>query len=218
MASVFNAYLAYQFIKILTTPWKKTDAYKLGIIDDKGTVLRKSADLETSVEKNAYSLVHRLVFNLKKILEKIPGGRSRIASYAAAFALLRENKDNDFSESELELFEELLIDYINECERNYEEDVLLEDIANSVGTASNLAGLGTTPPGTFAGMRVFPVKSDTYVKLFKGKKWYARWNKYIETEEAAPIREYIRKKPKNKIVIQDQVNGTMMILYRHNEI
>ena len=38
-------YLAYQFIKKLTTPFKDTEAYKLGIIDEKGKVLKKRSSL-----------------------------------------------------------------------------------------------------------------------------------------------------------------------------
>ena len=39
--SALDIFVAYKFIKILTTPFKKTDAYKLGIIDDEGKVLKK---------------------------------------------------------------------------------------------------------------------------------------------------------------------------------
>ena len=35
-----DTYLAYKFIKMLATRWKKTDAYKLGIIDEKGKRIR----------------------------------------------------------------------------------------------------------------------------------------------------------------------------------
>ena len=59
--SVVDTVVAYKFIKILSTPWKKTDAYKLGIIDDKGTVLKKRKDLKTSEEKKAYTIFHTLI-------------------------------------------------------------------------------------------------------------------------------------------------------------
>ena len=51
MASVFNAYLAYQFIKILTTPWNETEAFKNGIVDDEGNILKNSNQLKTDAEK-----------------------------------------------------------------------------------------------------------------------------------------------------------------------
>ena len=244
------------------------------------------------------------MFNLKRILERFPFGKSRIASYSAAFALLKESK-NDFSEEEYEMMESLLMEFINAHEeeivdlneeleyneswytdptnkvlsktalkkqydhavktlksvierkkqqagskglrhsieyyaqqiaRSYDyidtrqltnlfrseypalaEEFVSEEIVNSVGTGANIAGL-TGVPSKFAGMQVFPVKTNTYVNLFKGKKKFARWKKYMESDEAQPIRDYIKKKPKEKIVLMDQSTGTMMFLYRHNEI
>lgn len=85
-----DTYYTYRFIKILTTPWDELDAYELGIVDDEGNVLKKSRQLRTPEEKEAYTLFHRLVFNVKRLLEKLPLGRRRIASYAAALFLIRE--------------------------------------------------------------------------------------------------------------------------------
>jgi len=86
-----DTYYTYRFIKILTTPWDEMDAYELGIIDDEGNVLKKSRQLRTPEEKEAYTLFHRLVFNVKRLLEKLPLGRRRLASYAAALFLIREH-------------------------------------------------------------------------------------------------------------------------------
>lgn len=66
----------------------------MGIIDEKGNTLRKSSTLKTIEEKNAFTLLHRLVFNLKKILAKLPGGETKIASIAAAYFLIKENYAN----------------------------------------------------------------------------------------------------------------------------
>jgi len=79
---------ALRFLRLLTTPWKKTGAYKEGIIDDKGRKLRKP---KTAKEKNVYNLFHKLVFNLKRLLNKIPFGKSTLASYAAALWLIKEH-------------------------------------------------------------------------------------------------------------------------------
>ena len=80
-------FYALRFLRLLTTPWKKTTAFEVGIVDDKGKVIKKP---ETSEEKNAYGLFHKLVFNLKRLLNKIPLGKSTIASYAAALYLIKE--------------------------------------------------------------------------------------------------------------------------------
>lgn len=76
-----------RFLRLLTTPWNKTNAYKEGIIDDNGKVIKKP---ETSKEKAVYNTFHRLVYNLKRLLNKLPFGRSTIASYAAALFLIKE--------------------------------------------------------------------------------------------------------------------------------
>lgn len=79
-----------RFLRLLTTPWKKTNAYKEGIIDDNGKVIKKP---ETSKEKSVYNTFHRLVYNLKRLLNKLPFGRSTIASYAAALFLIKEESN-----------------------------------------------------------------------------------------------------------------------------
>ena len=77
---------AFRFLKLLTTPFNKTKAFELGIIDAKGKILKKSRELKTAEEKAAYTHFHRLVFNIKKI---IPG--NTFGSYAAALFLLKEH-------------------------------------------------------------------------------------------------------------------------------
>jgi len=80
-----DLYYTYRFLKILVTDWKDMDAYDEGIIDDKGKNLIKTKDLLSIAQKEAFTTFHRLVFNIKRILEKVPFGSSRIKSYAAAF-------------------------------------------------------------------------------------------------------------------------------------
>lgn len=80
----------FRFLKLLVTRFEDTDAYKKGIIDETGKRI-KSKKIETSDEKAAYTTFHRLVFNVKKLMAKAPGGSSRIASYAAALYLIKEH-------------------------------------------------------------------------------------------------------------------------------
>jgi len=81
---------ALRFLRLLTMPWEKTEAFKVGIVDDKGKKLKKP---DTPEERGAYSMFHRLVFNLRRLIQKVPGGGSKIASYLAAFWLIRETTD-----------------------------------------------------------------------------------------------------------------------------
>lgn len=72
-----------QFIK----PFNKWEAFKLGIIDEKGKVLRKRKELKTSEEKKSFGLYDVLILNMKKMLAVVPGGASRLGTIAAAMAL-----------------------------------------------------------------------------------------------------------------------------------
>jgi hypothetical protein len=85
-----DLYYTFRFVKLLTTPWDETDAYKLGIIDENGKRI-KSKSISTSEEKDAYTTFHRLVYNIKRLINRLPGGSSKIASYASAFFLLKEH-------------------------------------------------------------------------------------------------------------------------------
>jgi hypothetical protein len=84
-----DLYYTFRFLKMLTTPFDQTEAFKLGIIDEKGQRIKSKA-VKTSEEKDAYTTFHRLVFNIKKLLERLPGGGSRLASYAAGLFLIKE--------------------------------------------------------------------------------------------------------------------------------
>jgi len=83
-------YYALKFVTLLTRPWTETDAFKLGLIDDKGNVLNKGKQ-RTPAEQESLTKFHLLVFNIKKMLEKLPLGKTTIARYAAALYLLKEH-------------------------------------------------------------------------------------------------------------------------------
>ncbi len=83
MSRIIDGLIAWRLIKLLTTRFDRTEAYKLGIIDDKGKVLIKSKDIKDKKQRNAYTLLIRFVFNLKRMLGKI-GLKSRLGSAAAA--------------------------------------------------------------------------------------------------------------------------------------
>ena len=70
----------FRFLRLLTTPFEKTNAYKLGIIDEKGKRI-KSVKLDTSEKKSAYTPFNRIVYNIKKLLARAPGGSTRPVSY-----------------------------------------------------------------------------------------------------------------------------------------
>ena len=84
----------FRFLRLLTTPFEETEAYKRGIIDADGTFnkdFNKSSMENREAYKNYYTPFHRLVYNVKRLMAKAPGGGSRLASYAAALYLIKEN-------------------------------------------------------------------------------------------------------------------------------
>jgi hypothetical protein len=105
---IVDLFLVYQFLKRLTTPFEKWQACKLGIIDKDGNVLIHRKDFRTEAQRAAFGIFDQMVLNMKKLIEKVPGGKTRIATYAAALYLIREGHDTpDVSER---LFEEYIVE------------------------------------------------------------------------------------------------------------
>ena len=108
MSRAVDLLITYRIIKLLTTPFEKQDAYRLGIIDKNGKVLRKTKELKTGKERDSYTILHRFVFNLKRLINIVPGGKSKLGTYAAALGLLlKENKDINEIEIEKVLYKHL---------------------------------------------------------------------------------------------------------------
>ena len=185
MGSAIDLFVTYRFLKLLTTQFKKTDAYKLGIIDEKGNRITKkdsqevAVPLNTSQQKNSYTILHKLVFNIKKLFNKVPGLRSKVGTYAAALFLLKDT----FKESvaDPDMFEKEFVKYLKE--NNIEFDnciseevvgfgeilpkgnyVLVNDILNKedeaiTATAGDLVMTfeDQSPVDTILGIDIFPV-------------------------------------------------------------
>ena len=99
LTGAFNLATAYFFVKKMATPFEKTEAYKLGIIDKKGKVLKPMKELTSDKERKAYTLLDRVIWNIKKLMSFIPGGGSMLAGVAAATALLmKENMGYEVSD------------------------------------------------------------------------------------------------------------------------
>ena len=108
MGRAIDLLITYRVIKMLVTPFEKQPAYALGIIDKNGKVLKKAKTLKTGKEREAYTLLHRFVFNLKRLINIIPGGKSKLGTYAAALGLLlKESKDINMVELEKDLYKHL---------------------------------------------------------------------------------------------------------------
>ena len=123
MGRAIDLFVTYRFIKLLVTPFNKTDAFKNGVIDKDGYRLDK--ELNTIDEKNSYTILHKLVFNIKKIFGKVPGLRTKLGTYAAALFLLKDT----FKESvdDPDVFEKEFMKYLKE--QGYEiDDSISEEV------------------------------------------------------------------------------------------
>ena len=114
--------ITYRVIKLLVTPFNKQEAYAFGIIDDKGKVLKKFKTLKTPKEKKAYTFLHRFIFNLKRILQKVGLG-GKLGSFAVALALLIKEDTN--LRDKQQLIESAVIKYLKDT--NQYEQILNEE-------------------------------------------------------------------------------------------
>ena len=121
MSRAIDLIITYRVVKMLITPFNKFEAYKLGFIDDEGKVLVKMKDVRGSDRKH-YTMLHRFVFNLKRILQKVGLG-SRLGSFAVALALLI--KEDKSMAQHKDLIESAVITYLKE-ENLY--DMLLNEV------------------------------------------------------------------------------------------
>ena len=132
MGRAVDLFVTYRFIKLLTTPFEKTDAYKFGIIDKEGNRIREpnstrvKVELTTSTLKNSYTILHKLVFNIKKIFSKLPILKSKIGTYAAALFLLKDTFKEHVEDPDV--FEKEFMKYLKEnkieLDREISEEVI----------------------------------------------------------------------------------------------
>lgn len=125
MARLADLYLTYQFVTRLITPFDQWDAFKLGIISSEGKVLKKRKTLNTEEEKRAWGYFDIVAANVKKLITKLPGGDSKLMTYAATGLLMRE-------------------EYYHLDEEYIEK--IVEDLVNVVGQGK-VAGLGVGDQG-----------------------------------------------------------------------
>ena len=188
MAAAVDLFVTYRFLKLLTTPWEKQEACKFGVIDKNGNRIldpnqpgrKKGKPLTTIDERNSYTVLHKLIFNIKRLFEKVPGLRTKVGTYAAALYLLKDT----FKESmdDPDILEKEFMKYLKE--QGYEFDdsideevigfaevlpkgeyVLINDILNKESEDELTAKKGdkvvayedVPPTDTILGMEIFPV-------------------------------------------------------------
>ena len=167
MGRAIDLLITYRVIKLLVTPFEKQEAYKYGIIDKDGKVLRKAKDLQTAKEKDSYTLLHRFVFNLKRLINLIPGGKSKLGSYAAALGLLlKEQKELNAIEIERALYKHLvenkLIAYNDDIKESVGFDYLPEGRYTIVEDLKDLENNPSAEVGDIVSVPVDTKPFDNY--------------------------------------------------------
>lgn len=122
MNQTIDLAISYKFLKNLVTPFEKWPAYKLGLIDKEGNIIKPRRERMTQQERDALGYFDVVTLNLRKLLGKLPGGKSAIATYAAAYLLLKEYPKKqikeDYEPSEKEVAK-MLDDAIKEINEEY---------------------------------------------------------------------------------------------------
>ena len=242
MANLVDLYLVYRVLRQLTTPFENWDAYKTGVIDAEGNLIKKAYDRRTAEEQESFTKFDLLMLKLKKVLSVLPFGKTKLASYAAALFLIKEEKN--LTEENLE---ERFMNYCNKSElinekwsQKYKRSIDCnnpkgfsqrahcqgkeknEDApANNVG-GGNIAGTQGDPPRPtkvmmrrFAQNDVFVVDQQRFNNARMGKKKFVKYEKYVGSDDVGnAIRDFGRKYPKKPIILQDEKTGSMIFL-RH---
>ena len=153
-SQIIPIYVVYSFIKKLITPYDQTEAYRLGIIDANGKILRRRSELKTRQEKNAYTVFDTLVWNIKRLVDKLPGGKTKLATYAAALWLIKEAANAEIYEEYPELMEKEFVSFtenINLTEQQKQDmmtigDLVEETVTDSPADIKQPIGLGAFVP------------------------------------------------------------------------
>jgi hypothetical protein len=172
MGRAVDLFVTYRFLKLLTTPFNKTDAFKLGIIDKDGNRIKEEDGsvevLRTPDEKGAYTILHKLIFNIKKLFGKVPGLRTKVGTYAAALFLLKDTFKEHVEDPDV--FEKEFMKYLKE--EGYELD-------NSI--SEDVIGFGEIlPKGNYVLVTDILNKEEEELSAKKG-------DKVVAYDDEAPV-------------------------------
>ena len=114
-----------------------------------GEVLKKYKTLQSTNEKRAYTVLHRFVFNLKRILKRVGLG-GRLGSFAVALlTLLREDKKYEQHQT---LIESAVVTYLKDTNQ-------YESLLNEQGEVITF-NTEDKPVGTAFGMDVYEIENE----------------------------------------------------------
>ena len=181
---VLDNLIALRILWLLVTPFENTQAFKLGLIDAEGNRIKKA---KTTEESNATSMLHRLVWRIKKFINLVPGGSTKIGSIVAAYALVRESMSRD----EYLPTEDMISESYSALDTNFDESLELEELfkelsedapANATGAA-----VSTDAPAIKKKLPKFTVAKTTAGNLPAGKTTVRRIGSLLHLKESGDI-------------------------------
>ena len=173
MSKLIDNAIAMRVLWMLTTPFERTDAYRLGIIDKTGKEIKPISQLNTDAERLAYTYLHRLVFRLKRIIHMVPVESKNFLTFAAAVALVKEGVEYDD-----DILEELFYmahedpEAIRLAEELEDRTLSFKEFISEMGVAGGgVAGIGIPHP-------TLPNQAEPGVSK-KAQKKYTKKNKIV---------------------------------------
>lgn len=162
MIKTMDNIYAQRLMFILLKPFEQQKAFKLGLIDKEGKELREPSNED---EELAYTLLHKVCFELKKIMNKLPGNEHRLKQVALALQILnRKNIPSEYMKNITEDYKDLKIEYLKELKfvlENeiclIEEEFLIEKLLDKVslmkeegegGVVNSVTGISPAPGET----------------------------------------------------------------------
>tara|TARA_Y100001973_G_C5199312_1_gene336481 strand:- start:843 stop:1544 length:702 start_codon:yes stop_codon:yes gene_type:complete len=221
---IIDIYVVYQVIKRLSTRFVNTDAYKLGLIDKDGNFLKNRKEM-TSEEKKALTKFDVMIFNIKKLLSKLPGGDSSFRNFATSLWLLKEDIEEGYDITEddvVELSES--ISYDNSQTLKTLKEFMNEEVTTASGGSSAGAGIANSinsgsidnkvvKVSNVGKCRVYDVSTKTFIKCRNGKKKKDRFKSYVgEGPVSDDIRDYAKRNPMSSIMLRDKQTGAHTFL------
>ena len=229
---IASTYKAYSFLRLLTTPFEKTEAFKLGVIDDEGNLLKGKKERKTKAEKESYNAYNRIVFNLKRVLGRVPFMKGKLGSLAAALYLLKEElelvpDDTSIEDAFVQYLREnriMLEDDIKDFIEEYASEYLVEDApVNAVGNPpGEIAGLHGDPPVSHKKKKkkrkklhdvdIFEVGTDLLMRARLRSRTKESFLRHLGKKPLADeIKLYQKKFPKHPIILQDKTGVTIFL-------
>lgn len=211
MAQLVDNLIAFRILSMLVTPFEQTKAYELGVIDKNGNALKKLKDM-TWTEKDNYSMLHRMIFRLQKIMNKIPLVNSKLGTLATAYFLVKECYAAQKVPTNLE---EEFVDLLRKIQKEdivlVEEYLLVEEFVSlQEEMPANVTGVGVKTDEPVVRKKKFnklSVPSSVYKRFSKGTKTASKIGGIVEDQYDKAIHSFATQNPSSIVILENAETG-----------